>query len=648
METLWHAGLSNAVSATFLALLVACLARPLARRPAVIHCLWLLVLVKLVTPPLYTVPIPLLGKPAALEESRAVAETLVLDLADRGPNDVPARIKERPPESSLWNRLDVDWPRLFATIWLAGSVASIIVAARRIVRFQRLLNDAQPASEEIQEWVGELAVNLGLDRPPSVWWTTAKLSPMLWALGRGSRLIIPLALWKSLDDRQRSTVVVHELAHLRRGDHRVRLLELVVTTLYWWHPVPWWARRALRDVEEQCCDAWVVWTFPDAAKSYAETLLETLDFLNQRDQPEPLLASGFGKVHHLRKRLTMIMSGTTPRLVSLWGSLGSLALAALLLPVSPTWAQKPAGEKKQEVVIETVIVGDAESADAAIPAGASSAAIAIVGDLVNGADAQPKLNVTVTTDDKPAVVVSGSLDQAISALKDQIKAIKQKSPLSESDKKRAEALGRAIEEINKVARQVKALDKSAAKDKAKVENRRIVIHKLDLDKVQVLGDRQSKAIAEQKAAASKRPAEAQVRYQVIAKMADAETDRGVKVKQAEVEKALAEVQKARARVNELTQELMKKRQELSRAAGELSRLKNVEARIVTIPNPKSLGIGGASGSSSSSGFASGSSHGYTIVTPKLSDPDRQRLADLEKKLDKLLEEVASLKKSRAK
>ena len=58
-----------------------------------------------------------------------------------------------------------------------------------------------------------------------------------------------------------------------------------MTALYWWNPVLWWARQALRDVEEQCCDAWVVWAFPDAAKSYAETLLETLDFLNRPNSP---------------------------------------------------------------------------------------------------------------------------------------------------------------------------------------------------------------------------------------------------------------------------------------------------------------------------------------------------------------------------
>src|SRR5262249_12813942 len=120
-----------------------------------------------------------------------------------------------------------------------------------------------------------------------------------------------------------------------------------VTALYWWNPVLWWARQALRNVEEQCCDAWVVWAFPESAKSYAETLLETLDFLNQAELSEPLLASGFGRVQHLRRRLTMIMSGTTPRLVSAWGALGALSLGVLLLPVNASWAQKP--EEQQEV-----------------------------------------------------------------------------------------------------------------------------------------------------------------------------------------------------------------------------------------------------------------------------------------------------------
>src|SRR5262249_23512880 len=151
------------------------------------------------------------------------------------------------------------------------------------------------------DWVSELAGDLGLWRTPYVCWTTGKLSPLVWSIGLRPWLIIPKDLWKGLDHHQRATLIIHELAHLRRGDHHVRIFELVVTALFWWHPVVWWVRQSLRDVEEQCCDAWVVWAFPDAAKSYAETLLETLDFLNRSELSEPLLTSGFGKVHHLRK-----------------------------------------------------------------------------------------------------------------------------------------------------------------------------------------------------------------------------------------------------------------------------------------------------------------------------------------------------------
>ena len=97
----------------------------------------------------------------------------------------------------------------------------------------------------------------------------------------------------------------------------------------------------------------MIWAFPEAARSYADTLLETLDFLNRSELSEPLLASGFGKVHHLRRRLTMIMSGTSPRLVSVWGGLGSLCLAVSLLPVSATWAQKPDEPKQVRIVVDS-------------------------------------------------------------------------------------------------------------------------------------------------------------------------------------------------------------------------------------------------------------------------------------------------------
>lgn len=102
---------------------------------------------------------------------------------------------------------------------------------------------------------------------------------MLWTLTLCPRLIFPDALWGRLDPEQRDALLAHELAHLKRRDHWVRLLEIVVTGLYWWNPLVWWARCAVREAEERCCDAWVVRAFPDRTFKYASAIIETLDCL---------------------------------------------------------------------------------------------------------------------------------------------------------------------------------------------------------------------------------------------------------------------------------------------------------------------------------------------------------------------------------
>ena len=139
METLYRAGLSNAVSATVLALVVACLGRVLGRRPAVLHCLWLLVLLKLVTPPLYEVSIPWpepvehgsrdrVGNRASLfwsgntsRSSPANSDDVVLELLagfQHPPRPAPGSAG-RPQRSH--DMPSIDWMRLACLIWIAGS-----------------------------------------------------------------------------------------------------------------------------------------------------------------------------------------------------------------------------------------------------------------------------------------------------------------------------------------------------------------------------------------------------------------------------------------------------------------------------------------------------------------------------------------------
>jgi hypothetical protein len=222
--------------------------------------------------------------------------------------------------------------------WLAGSLLWLGATAWRVRRFRRLLRFARPAPPELGERACALAGRLGLRRCPGVWLVPGPVSPMLWALGGPARLLLPHTLWQRLDDDQRDALLVHELAHYRRRDHWLRFVELIATGLYWWHPVVWWARHELRAAEEECCDAWVVWALPAAARAYSLALLETMTFLGEAPPLGVPAQSGIGHLHTLKRRLTMIMRGTTPRALSWTGCFAVFGLGVVLLPWLPTRA----------------------------------------------------------------------------------------------------------------------------------------------------------------------------------------------------------------------------------------------------------------------------------------------------------------------
>jgi beta-lactamase regulating signal transducer with metallopeptidase domain len=380
MDTLVHVGLLNAVLATGLAL-VAAAARFLRRRPALVHALWLLVLLKLVTPPFLAIPIGWLPSAGPISPAQEITSQQGIGTAGREeplprlelfvstgqtppPGDtqdeitVPPRVAAStgpefvtPSDDFVLNEesstataaLDrVTWEMIVAAIWLSGSILWWSVAGYRLCRFRLLLRSASPAPPALQQRADQMARRLGLPRCPRVYLLPAPVTPLLWAVAGAPCLLIPAVLWARLTEEQQETLLAHELAHLRRGDPWMRQLEIVILGLYWWHPVVWWARNQIQEAEEQCCDAWVLWALPGAAESYAAALLETVAYLSRLRPVVPLGASGAGQTYLLRRRLTMILQGTTPRALSRTAVVALLAFGAVCLPAGPSLGQPPA------------------------------------------------------------------------------------------------------------------------------------------------------------------------------------------------------------------------------------------------------------------------------------------------------------------
>ena len=160
----------------------------------------------------------------------------------------------------------------------------------------------------------QFSSRLGLRRVPDVRMTSRHLPPLVWSIGLSRRVILPSGLFARLSREAQGTILAHELIHIRRGDHLVRLLELAATTIFWWHPVVWWASRQLHELEEQCCDGRVLELVPDQPRTYAAALVDTLEFLSERPRTAVPLPTAIDSTGSLFRRIHMLAQSRATRL----------------------------------------------------------------------------------------------------------------------------------------------------------------------------------------------------------------------------------------------------------------------------------------------------------------------------------------------
>ncbi len=385
--------LTNAAAAGLIAL-AAWAASRVVRRPAAVHALWLLALLKLVSPPI--APLPLLptwtGEPLVFAPRAPTAVVIPAPLGtDVRPPDQPVMTRHttagRPPsaDAALSSTRPVsrpleptparpaatsprfEWRAAAWALLASGALAIAALAAWRFRRFGRLLACARLAPPALADRASALAAQLGLRRAPRVLLLPARTPPLLWPQRGGPLLLMPESLVADLRADELDALLVHELAHVRRRDHWVRLVEIVATALFWWYPVTWWARRALRRAEERCCDEWVLRVLPHSAQAYANGLLKSLTFV--ADSPLPALASGLGPVEDFEARLKeILMTRPVPQLA--FPLRFALVVAATLgLAVFPTHAQPTVGGDEPAKV-----AASEKPAPAAKPATAPAAA----------------------------------------------------------------------------------------------------------------------------------------------------------------------------------------------------------------------------------------------------------------------------------
>ncbi|HUR55429.1 MAG TPA: M56 family metallopeptidase, partial [Gemmataceae bacterium] len=252
----------------------------------------------------------------------------------------PASVESTPTVEAGWSP---SWESVLLGVWVAGALVSVVVATKRVRRFGKLLAFGTPAPAALTADVEALAARMGLRRAPRVRVVPGGIAPLVWAVGRPT-LFFPAALLPRLSHEQRLTLLAHELAHLRRWDHVVRAVEFVAVAVYWWCPLAWVARRELRRLEEEACDAEVTAGVPDSGYAYASAIVETIDYV-AGVPVAPKFASAIGDAPSLRRRLVSILEGRNSPRTSARARWLLILGGAALLAVGPRLDRLSAAEK---------------------------------------------------------------------------------------------------------------------------------------------------------------------------------------------------------------------------------------------------------------------------------------------------------------
>jgi beta-lactamase regulating signal transducer with metallopeptidase domain len=206
-----------------------------------------------------------------------------------------AASKVAAPAASTGLHFSVSW---LVYAWLAGVIA---LSARWLggwVWLERVRRGAEPLSGDLSLRCRSLIRHVGVSKSVQFAQSAFLAVPMVVGWLRPV-VLIPLSTLTTLSPQQLDSVILHELAHIRRLDAFANLFQILVETLLFYHPAVWWVSHRIRVERENCCDDIAVGIAGDNfGYAMALTLLEA-----ERAFPTMAMAATGGALKNRVKRL---------------------------------------------------------------------------------------------------------------------------------------------------------------------------------------------------------------------------------------------------------------------------------------------------------------------------------------------------------
>ncbi|HTW93432.1 MAG TPA: M56 family metallopeptidase, partial [Tepidisphaeraceae bacterium] len=227
-----------------------------------------------------------------------------------------------PPQVPLSEKIRPYLPAL-TLFWLAGVLLVSLYRIGGWIYLRRIVALAKPQTE----WIGllsRLCEKLHVARPVRLLYSARIDVPMVTGWLRPA-ILLPVAAMSGLSVDDVRAILAHELAHIRRHDYLVNLIQTAIETLLFYHPATWWIARQIRRERENCCDD-VASAAIGSKLVYARALAELEE--QRHLETMAMAANGSPLLPRIRRLLGVRQSTSRPGVGSM---IALVAVVALLL-----------------------------------------------------------------------------------------------------------------------------------------------------------------------------------------------------------------------------------------------------------------------------------------------------------------------------
>jgi beta-lactamase regulating signal transducer with metallopeptidase domain len=307
-------------------------------------------------------------------------------------SDMPGRAA-RPPVLSLVPSVRVE--PLLPTVMLVWIIGVTMLSLRLLTGWiwvQRLrTHGATPAADAWRRMAARLSRRLHIARAITLLESTLVDVPTVIGWLKPV-VLLPASALGALSPPQLELILAHELAHIRRHDYLVNLLQTLVETLLFYHPAVWWLSRRIRIERENCCDDLAVSLCGDPV-AYANALadLESLRpvasaFRRTHEDHIAMAATGGALLQRVRRLLGAPSSHTGRGPAWLAGSVALLLIGGIAVGADGLGRRDQASTQPATAPAKARLAQTTEATAATTPVVESARAVlaATEGNVANG------------------------------------------------------------------------------------------------------------------------------------------------------------------------------------------------------------------------------------------------------------------------